>query len=134
MPPVLVTNAAHPSRIRIFVHPEPITVDYDVVNQLTSEIYNTTFPIQMWLHIGVADQEEFYRIEKGAHRDGYTIVDEVDKLPDENKQPFYWKSTQEYLETTAAIPDVLARWRGVCPVRCSLPLYTSFNPAIFHKG
>ena len=114
------------------VHPTPVPVVYDAVNELTAALYDTTYPCQLWLHLGVSDQGDFYTLEKGAHRDGYTTVDEADLLPDEKKQPAYWKTTAEYLETTAGLPDVLARWHGVCPVRIFLKTSWKLSEALLH--
>ncbi|KAF7555632.1 hypothetical protein G7046_g6494 [Stylonectria norvegica] len=88
--------------VRILVHPEPIRVNYKVID--------------LAVHIGMAGPRPFYCIERRGHRDGYKFAD-VDghKLDDdalrERGDHWVWEGMPEELETELDADDVLARWQ-----------------------
>ena len=64
------------------------------------------------VHIGMAGAEKIYRLEKRAHRDGYTGEDLNGEYPDPDDP--VWDGLPSVLETDVDVEDVVARWKNYC--------------------
>lgn len=115
LPPVLQANAAHPSRIRITVHPEPLAVEYEACEVMLEKALESGQIYHLVLHMGVAKGLEGYKIERLANSSGYTERDALGKLPSKSTQPAYW-GDQIKMTTSAHMPDVVTRWKSEVPV------------------
>jgi hypothetical protein len=120
LPVALPANAAHPTRIRINVHPEPIHTSYAAVLATTPKLFDTSNPIHLVLHLGTAmDDRKHYSLEHNANRTGYATTDEDGKNVQPDAEPDYWKECDGQMSSSAGLLDVLKRWEtGVeIPVR-----------------
>lgn len=119
LPSMLHTNHAHPTRCRIIHHPEPVGASYGEIDDFMSSIHDARTRYDIILHIGVAEDNvdtNTYTLETTASRDIFKIRDLADKLPEDLKQPIFWKSSPPQIKSRARIVDVMARWSGEVPV------------------
>lgn len=114
---MLPATPVHPSRIRIVVPPEPVTVAYDAVDELVPELYSGVARYDAVVHIGVAPNHTHYALETTAHRDGYVTRDVNGQLPRASVQAPFRDECPAELQTPARIQDIWPRWSGVLPVR-----------------
>lgn len=121
LPPLLPANAAHPSRIRIVVHPSPVPVSYKAVHDLIPAIFTAGSRADVVLHIGVADSSNHYSLERIGRRDGYVRLDTTGKLA-KGAAPAYWHDCPAELQSSVRMDDIMKRWQGVVPVSWRVPL------------
>jgi len=96
---------------------KPVTVAYDVVDELVPELYDGTITYDAVIHIGLASKQTYYALETTAHRDGYEKYDVNGQLPRSSIQAPFRQDCPVELKTCARIQDVWPRWSGVLPVR-----------------
>ena len=117
LPPALTANAAHPSRIRIIVHPEPVPNVYESVLNLTPQLFDNHTSVHLVLHLSAAlDDREYYSLERGAIKPAYTEPDDTGERVMPSRQPEYWTRLPDTLKSSSAFNDALIRWRSDVPV------------------
>lgn len=117
LPPALPANEAHPTRIRIVSHPEPIAANYNNILAATPRIFNTYPPFDLVLHLASAAYGAHYSLQQVACRADYTVPDAIGASVDVLKQPAYWNECDDMLRSSVAPKDVVTRWRSDAPVR-----------------
>jgi len=126
LPPALTANAAHPSRIRIIVHPAPVPNVYDSVLKLTPHLFNNHTSVHLVLHLSAAlDSRDYYSLERGALKPAYTEPDDTGERVMPSRQPEYWVRQPDTLQSSSAFNDALIRWRSDVPVSIFLSLFYS---------
>ncbi|OCK76180.1 peptidase C15, pyroglutamyl peptidase I-like protein, partial [Lepidopterella palustris CBS 459.81] len=136
LPATLPATKTHRTPIQISIHPHPIRVSYKTVISLipsllspSSQKPGTPTP-DIVLHLGLAAGRKFYALERGAHRDGYDSIPDVDgeTFPPETTPPS--KSCASTHSGTAmdmdtdTIPETHSPHASLPPI-----LNTSFNTA-----
>lgn len=125
-----IVNAKAPSAlratelppVRIVVHPEPVRVTYSAVRELVPKLWKPEFSgvprIDFVLHIGMASPRPQYVLEQVGDRDGYTLADLDNRLPDQNQSrpDWPWVGMPSQLTTELDVVDVRARWERHLPV------------------
>ncbi len=113
--------------VRLLVHPEAIRVNYQVVRELVPTLWDLDGTqcrpkIDIAIHVGMAGPRQQFVIERRGHRDGYAMKDvDGEFLKDQERRVkegknWIWDGTPKELETDLDLDDVLARWKGHCPV------------------
>ena len=117
LPPALTANAAHPSRIRIIVHPSPVPNVYKDVLNLTPHLFDNHFSVHLVLHLSAAlDSRDYYSLERCAIKPAYTEPDDTGERVMPSRQPEYWMRQPDTLRSSSAFNDALTRWRSDVPV------------------
>ncbi|KAF2466522.1 peptidase C15, pyroglutamyl peptidase I-like protein [Lindgomyces ingoldianus] len=118
LPALLPSSPSSPTPIHIHVHHEPVRVTYShvvsFIPQLLAPANSITPRPDIILHIGLAADQSFYTLEKGAQGRGYGAIPDVDggRFGDERMEEMFPKGMfPQVLETSLDVEDVLRRWR-----------------------
>ncbi|KAI0998825.1 hypothetical protein K3495_g9371 [Podosphaera aphanis] len=102
--------------VQIVITPDPIKVAYRAVRDLIPSLWDRK-RADMAIHIGLAQDRDYYSIERLAHRDGYRMAD-VDGFmcPDSRGHMaadpnWVWYGLPEELKSDLDIDDVWKRWK-----------------------
>ncbi|KAG0146554.1 hypothetical protein CROQUDRAFT_715502 [Cronartium quercuum f. sp. fusiforme G11] len=101
--------AAH---AEIIIHPEPVRVAYRTVRGLLPSLFGIHSRLDYVIHLGVSNQPpSSFKLEKGAHRDGYEREDvdglcgpELEGKLEEGWED--WSKRDEYLHTSVDVDQV----------------------------
>ncbi|EGG03431.1 Hypothetical protein MELLADRAFT_37974 [Melampsora larici-populina 98AG31] len=96
----------------IFVYPEPVRVAYRTVRSLLPRIFASHPNFDYVIHLGVAKLSTgFFKLEQGAHRDGYEKVDvdgirgcDLEKSVEEGWED--WKEQQTHIATSIDVEEL----------------------------
>lgn len=122
LPPMLDVTPAHPSRIRIMVHPTPIPMTYAACAKFLEEL-TTTQPneFNLILHLDNAiDDQKIFRLERYARKRGYDQKDAEGKFASDVTEPEHWQNFEARAQTSAATSDVMERWSSDSSVSLSI--------------
>lgn len=113
LPAIIPATAAHPDPIRIIVHPWPVRVSYQSVEDLIPKLFRPFDPKpDAILHIGLAAGRKYFAMEHGAYRSIYDKNKDVDghtfSVERSRRQ---WSDLPEYLETGFDTDELWKRWR-----------------------
>lgn len=118
LPSVLPTTPAHPTRVRIIHHLEPVGASYAKIDEFMHQLHDSRTRYDLILHIGVfpdSSEDAGYTLETTATRDSYEIRDNTQLLPTDQNQPIFWGTSPLKVMTTARIEDVFNRWASDVP-------------------
>ncbi|KKA29530.1 hypothetical protein TD95_003553 [Thielaviopsis punctulata] len=116
-------NSTTSPLIRIVVYHEPIHVGYDAVREIVPRLWDVEARGEHYdfcVHIGMAGAEIEYKLERLAHRDGYSSKDVDGKLLDQTKDN--WGHLPSELHADMDTEDVMKRWEKNCPQHTKLRL------------
>ena len=94
------------------VHPSPMKVAYNPVLEQDPQIIAQVNP-DLILHIGLAAGRSYFTLERGAHRDGYDQIADVEghKFSAERSSKVFG-DCPAVLQPTFRVEDVWRRWRS----------------------
>ncbi|KAJ9624436.1 hypothetical protein H2203_005171 [Taxawa tesnikishii (nom. ined.)] len=111
LPSRLAKDPSSSTAVRVLIHPYPIRVSYEEVRDLIPNICSG-YDADIILHIGMAAGRDYYAIERLAHRDGYTVLKDVDgKVLSSSDGAEYWPDCPPELETSLPFDDIWRRWK-----------------------
>ncbi|SZF02946.1 unnamed protein product [Blumeria hordei] len=108
------------STIRIKAYPEPVKVAYKNVRDIVPRLWEDE-NIDFVIHIGVAEERDYYSIERRAYRDGH-IMPDVDGMlcADLTERhikgvKWIWHDMPDEILSDVHIDDVCAKWKESLP-------------------
>ncbi|EPQ65970.1 hypothetical protein BGT96224_5235 [Blumeria graminis f. sp. tritici 96224] len=116
------------SIIQIKAYPEPVKVAYKNVRDIVPRLWDDE-KIDFVIHIGVAEERDYYSIERRAYRDGH-IMPDVDGMlcADLTERhikgvKWIWHDMPDEILSDVHIDDVCAKWKESLPVTLQLFIY-----------
>jgi len=98
--------------LRIIAYLEPLKAEYHHLIEVAPKLIETINP-DVVIHIGLADDQKNFTIERGAERDVYhQIPDEKRKVFTKAETKALWGKSPSRLNSSLDLDDIQTKWRA----------------------